>query len=629
MNPLLKPHVVAAAGTMLLIMGVHSQLRAQPISLSVDGVEVSCWECEAAVLECASAVRRDPITGDIEVVSYLPDGSPCGHQSMTPDPDAWCVGVCLDGVCDRWRVADDGSFCPDLAFGDCLVSRCSAGQCDQYVPVSDDRRCGGGGNACTRCVPNEGVCVEDFDCCGGQGQPCCLTGLGEEGCAGNLYCSADGLCMDSGFSHEPLLGDITCSPGSLDCNVCVGQSFALPGGPAPSGAAMVWEFLYGFPDTPEAIQIEGFHWRSPFNILLGGSPYNFAPRLEENCVPLDFGVAGYEHIQGVTRLAGSGNNWMAYSFSVCSNQSDTRAAIMFARIGQKPSTNGFAFGEALDDYNGDCTGWGTNCPYNRNWVRYDLFGPEDEGFGVVFTPDRLQTYRTSPVDEVLGVETNHTNGMQAVGSLVAASTYCQPHDQGGGYDWCRQNGNNKNFLVIDASDPLDPMTISRKNLDFLEVSTSSTGMVKLASGHFLALVGLSAGKYGLFLKSDRRSVDPDTSWMCVWWGGCADGARIDLPDEENENISLVTECGSGDIYAIAARRISNDSIGLHLMKLVSDGGGGITYLSVAYRVLQAEFSGGIAGWSVYVKPNGSLAIYGTTYHQNDGNGNVSFAEYSY
>jgi hypothetical protein len=426
---------------------------------------------------------------------------------------------------------------------------------------------------------------------------------GKEGgmCTKQSTCEAGLMCYGSPFTtgyrchkaSDVLVGDTTCAWGSNTCNR-----------PVAGIAAQLAQLR----SNPNKLNITGMHYPDP-----NGGYY--APRLDSECTTLGFGT-GYEHIQSVARLVNNGNNWFVYGHSTCSGDSNERAGLMFAKISQFPNTNGFGFNQDALSSSADCSGKTPDtCAHNRNWTRFRFSGQGRVGNGNA-TGTTWSPLPDVPID--MAIETNHPNGMQAVGNLIAVTTWCQPH---GNFGWCNNSGNQINFAVIDASNPLAPKTLNRLNLHdppFNLDGGTSVGMVRLANGTYLVQ---AVEATSIFFVSDTPYIDSFTQWLRIPGSVNWNSAQFGTLDMENSN--LLTD-SDGSIWSVGitpGTTVSGDPTHyITAFKLVSDGKGGITYVDgQGVRViLNAGLAGSGAGAGLYVDRSGALRMYGTSYYQSAG-----------
>ena len=296
-----------------------------------------------------------------------------------------------------------------------------------------------------------------------------------------------------------------------------------------------------------------------------------------------FGV--YEHIQGIGRIAGLGNNeYFVFTHSTDSNKSRKSGALAVIRMGANQKSGGYKLGDLRNK-----AGKNQNI-HNRTVAR---------------------TYSNS----------NHPGGLATLGHYVFVADWCQDH---GKYKWCN-NPSQYAFEVYDVSkshlnthrlNSNPPIKIIDRSVFYdhwlNKRSTASIAATRLKNGRYLVAIGKSGGRhYGFYLSSTSR-LSHHTRWKFI----------DDDPIEKwGEGAAMVNECGTGDIYQIQIEKWRNRKNKLHLFKLNSDSNkkkisyryiNSRTFSCVDNNLVWCDFD---KGGGIYISPQGNLYLYATDAQQ--------------
>lgn len=184
-----------------------------PVDAPTIDAAPDAFECSpGAFLRCdGDSLVRCNADGDGEDASTCANGCDATHQSCN---------ICMVGsmICDSQghvlSCTDGTGYVPadcPASSNPCQLNLCQgAGQCTlQNKPDS------------TPCPT--GICVGGSCACGGQGQPCCGSGVA---CQGGLSCM-NGTCGACGATGQPCCPNQTCAAG----NLCSGSSCVACGAP--------------------------------------------------------------------------------------------------------------------------------------------------------------------------------------------------------------------------------------------------------------------------------------------------------------------------------------------------------------------------------------------------------------
>ena len=304
---------------------------------------------------------------------------------------------------------------------------------------------------------------------------------------------------------------------------------------------------------------------------------------------------GYEHIQGVGRIAGVGNNeYLVFTHSTMSDNSGKNGALAVVRMGANQTSNGFELGDLRD-------GAGKNQNIHNRTV--------------------ARTYTGS----------NHPGGVATLGHFVFVADWCQDH---GKYDWCNNPSQyafevydvsnvDKNAHKINSSPPLKIVdrSVFKIGDPKRDKSLASVAATRLHDGRYFVGVGRSGGKNYEYFLSDSTRLSRNTKWSSV--------SDVEPISKWGEGAAMVNECGSGDVYLIQMEK-STDSVvdsargrskdELHLFKLRKDRARGrIIHQYINSRTFKC--SDGTAwcdfdkGTGIYITPTGNLYVYATDAQQ--------------
>lgn len=307
----------------------------------------------------------------------------------------------------------------------------------------------------------------------------------------------------------------------------------------------------------------------------------------------------YEHVQSIGRLAGIGNGeYIVFTHSTASGESEKNGALAVVRMGARQNANGEPFGGMP---NGDGSNQNTS---NRTVAR---------------------TYAGN----------NHPGGLSVLGHYVYVAQWCQPHEN---HEWCEADAPGirpGGFSVYDVSsvalnsrinaNPPNHRYYHHTGAEFWIGSNSTSGVAaaKLRNGQFLVALGRSGGReYGFYIAEEPTGPFSFQSASSIdLWG---------------ENVSIVTECGSGDLYLfqIEGHGGRDDVDKVHLHRLISDGNR-FVFQHVKSRTFhcRGERVDGAGDWchfdagaGFYVSPSGRLMLYATDWQQSS-DGNIRLVEF--
>jgi len=298
-------------------------------------------------------------------------------------------------------------------------------------------------------------------------------------------------------------------------------------------------------------------------------------------------LAIQDHLQGITRIPGLGDeNWVA----ITRNARDKGdGAVYLAWFNTIVS-------------GGDAWKWAFQRPENP-------------------IADRFDYYRFAGV--------NHAGGPQALGTMLFVATDC---DEGNLCDAYVQ--------VMDVRDPGDALYLNKLVLDgshgelsaggrTFSSRAAAVGAVRLDDGRYLVVVrGREQDQNIWFFRSIGQGINASTRWelLDAWHA-----SERPSGDEWHawENINLIAECGTGDIYMIGMGTKDNKSF---LYRVLQSGGPNQHEFSLkevygrglntSGLLVSLRYAGG-----VHIAPNGKLVSYVTSrqlgelnefrYHGND------------
>lgn len=332
-----------------------------------------------------------------------------------------------------------------------------------------------------------------------------------------------------------------CAYGTFGCNVCVPD---VPGRfKRASGSKDV---RHGFGFDPNYYADNGPH------------PDDFAPG---------------DHIQGITRIPGLGNeNWLALS----RNARDAGDGAFY--LTGYPQISG----------HGDAWKWAERSTRNPTSMSHFYY-------------------------RVPGV--NHVGGLQALGPMLFAPFDC---DEG--------LSCNAGVNIYDVRDPGQAQLLSTLSIDNsrgelhrsdgdLSSRAAAVGAVRLENGQTLLFVrGREADAAGWFYKSLETTIDANTHWELVTtW------RNSDLPSGTAwhpwETVNLVSDCNDGSIYAVMMGTTDNKSFlyrvvgSLRTESSLTFQLAGSRGLNTSGPLTSTRFGGG-----VHVTPNGNFVSYVTDRH---------------
>lgn len=381
-------------------------------------------------------------------------------------------------------------------------------------------------------------------------------------------------------SNLILRGDRTCRWGASDCNACV-ENVPL-------------QFARLKTDYREAgrIRFDGYAYPTKDSLL---------NRIQRGDFYSSVVQRNFEHVQGIGRIAGVGNNeYMVFTHSTASEKENKQGALAVVRMG----ANNFSRG-------------GT------------LAGPES---GMENGDDSDQTKGNRTVARTFSGN-NHPGGLSVLGHYVYVAQWCQEFDGVQMNDWCHESSaaqhgmgfsvydvsNVNQNAVINSAPPIHKYYRHVYNESWIRTSsTASIAAVKLENGTYLVALGRSGGKaYGFY--SGPTPTGPFTYHN-----------EVDFK-YFGENATIVTDRNSGDLYLFQIEAFDNSKDKVHLYYL-SQKQGKINAEHIYSRQFTCRGDGGDwcdfdAGGSIYVTSQGNLILYATDWHQSDA-GNIRLTEFS-
>ncbi|MDQ3038856.1 MAG: hypothetical protein M3R16_03510 [Pseudomonadota bacterium] len=357
-----------------------------------------------------------------------------------------------------------------------------------------------------------------------------------------------------------LAGDTSCTWGSADCNRCVSDVKANFDGIETDYKG----------EQGSKIGVRSYAHPSKDNLL---------HRIN---------ALGAEHIQGVGRIAGLGNEeFLVFTHSTNSADSGKSGALAVIRMGASQGSQGYALGDMRDGHGKD------QSTHNRTVAR---------------------TYSDS----------NHPGGLATLGHYVFVADWCQPH---GEYKWCHKRSqyafevydvsNVNQNAVLNSHPPIKVIDRSVKieGDEKRQASTATVAATKLQDGRYLVGIGRSGGKNYEYYLSDTTRLLPSTTWTSL-----GDPEPI---GKWGEGAAMVNECGTGDIYLFQIEKSadkawdsSQSKDEVHLFKLnQAPNSTAIKHEYVKSRTFKC--SDGTAwcdfdkGAGLYISPTGNLYLYAT------------------
>lgn len=389
-----------------------------------------------------------------------------------------------------------------------------------------------------------------------------LPAIGPASAAGPLHSvlEQDGAPATHGLNFD-IKGDTSCAWGSKACNRCVND----------------------VKTNFDAIETQ---YKGARGNRIGVRSYAYPAK---NYLLHRINALGAEHIQGVGRIAGLGNDeYFVFTHSTKSSEPGKSGALAVIRMGANQASNGYALGDLRD---GDGKNQNT---HNRTVAR---------------------TFSDS----------NHPGGLATLGHYVFVADWCQPH---GEWKWCNLRSQwafevydvsnvDRNTEVINSHPPLKIMdrSVRVEGDKVREASTASIAATRLQDGRYLVALGRSGGKNYEHFLSDTTTLLPDTVWTSI-----GDPKSI---EKWGEGAAMVNECGSGDVYLIQIEKSADKFYDakqgkdeLHLFKLAqASSTGPITHEYIKSRTFTC--SDGTAwcdfdkGGGIYISPAGNLYLYAT------------------
>jgi hypothetical protein len=319
-------------------------------------------------------------------------------------------------------------------------------------------------------------------------------------------------------------------------------------------------------------------------VRLGGvtARYNYRHRMngalpwsgEELVYPAAGYLGAHDHVEGYGRIPGSpGENWM-----VLSRATEPGGNVMAGLLSINLYDVDGQWGEAIIDPNGPLP----DDYYVRRLVPVDPLPEEREG----------TCYRPF-------VGSRHLGGVQMLGSVVVVPAQCEAEaDSFPPYRSCSTHW----VELLDYTEPCSPRSLGRIDLPKQTSDDTSQGRgakafyasaARLANGRTLLLVNRSdMGDFDVFI-SEMTILDAGSRWLFV---GSMSFATVEqwAHSSDNDNYqgaSLVTECGSGDLFLVAMRQLGKAGVkawtsdnGVDLFRLIARDDDNVLALASAHGV---------------------------------------------
>jgi len=210
----------------------------------------------------------------------------------------------------------------------------------------------------------------------------------------------------------------------------------------------------------------------------------------------------------------------------------------------------------------------------------------------------------------------HGGGMQMLGQVLVV-----PFEGGAGHSV---------VAFYDLADPARPRLLHLMTHEGLPPPSdpghaSAAGVVKLADGRFLLLVGEHSSKVLDFYVSEGSSLDPASlsfRWITTMQGVVTGGFQ---------NMNLVTQC-DGALYLVGTHNTSlpPPALGSDMIRwyrLVNGPGGEIAIQPEGNRHLVCRKCNFAAGAGLYVDPAGQLLLYAVAHNDAGPGSSVEFEEF--
>jgi hypothetical protein len=211
---------------------------------------------------------------------------------------------------------------------------------------------------------------------------------------------------------------------------------------------------------------------------------------------------------------------------------------------------------------------------------------------------------------------SHGGGMQMLGQVLVV-----PFEGGKGHSV---------VAFYDLADPARPRLLHLLNHEGLPPPSdpghaSAAGLVKLADGRFLLLVGEHSSKVLDFYVSEGTSLDPASltfQWVTTLQGVVTGGFQ---------NMNLVTQC-DGTVYLVGTHNTSlpPPALGSDMIRwyrLVNGPDGGIEIRPEGTRHLVCRKCNFAAGAGLYVDPAGQILLYAVAHNDAGPGSSVEFEEF--
>lgn len=308
---------------------------------------------------------------------------------------------------------------------------------------------------------------------------------------------------------------------------------------------------------------------------------------------------GYEHIQGIGRIAGLGQSeYLVFTHSTRSSQSGKNGALAVVRIGANQGSKGLALG--------DLQGRDGTDPRRHNRTVARTFS-----------------------------DSNHPGGLATLGHYVFVADWCQPH---GEYSWCAGPDQtaievydvsmvDRNIQALNSNPPerIVDQSVHVAGDVLRERGTASIAATRLADKRYLVALGRSGGRNIEYFVSNDTRLSRESRFESL--GDVTPIAKW------GENSAIVNECGTGDVYLIQLEKWDNSRDQAHLFKLKQAGiGQPIEHHYVRSRTFKCsdgtpwcDFD---KGAGVYLSPAGYMYLYASDAEQDEGDGTFRMVEFA-
>lgn len=370
----------------------------------------------------------------------------------------------------------------------------------------------------------------------------------------------------SGGMPVPLAGDTSCVWGSTDCNACVFDVEAGFDAISDNNGDHTGHHVISLEARDDAETDSAYP--------------GFQPEITDALIH-------GRHIQGMGRLPIPDANVFVFSRNTGLSEWGQSTGVFAGELGQLRSGGGHlgAFDNDADELN--------------------------QSIAWITTDDASAPVYLDPVD--------HYGGLQTLGTLAVVGGECLWDG-----DTCGDAPPRVDF--IDFADPDSPRIVSRIVATDMDHDAGMVGAVRLDSGYFFVLVNF---RYAYL--SETASVDSATTWVLVDAFDAGSDAFIDDDEAQNgwpdsmQNFNLVTECGTGVVYAVGTNRDDGDDA-MHLFRFGLDTGARLTVTKLASKHMWCDDCTFEACADVYVTREGRMVLYSAN-KEESGDGDLHFEEF--